>query len=81
MLLSPLGSTNLAPGASTTFTLRLESTVAGVLGGPISLGNNDRNENPFDLSLNGSVVEVPAVIISGIFMDGWAAPASGGTKE
>ena len=71
-LVSNLGSTSLAPGASTTFSIRLDASSAGSFGGTISLSNNDSNENPFDLTLSG-VVEDP---------DQWTGPKlvdNGGT--
>ena len=54
------GSLNLAPNASTTFTIRMESATPGNFSGPISFVNNDGDENPFDLTLTG---KVGAVII------------------
>lgn len=54
-LVSNLGSTSLAPGASTTFEVRLDATAAGNFSGSISLVNNDANENPFDVTISGTV--------------------------
>ena len=54
-LLSNLGTTSLAPGASTTFALRLQSATSGVFGGLLSLANNDADESPYDLNLVGTV--------------------------
>ncbi len=47
--------TSLAPGASDTFQVRLDSTVAGTKSGQISIATNDSNENPFNFSINGTV--------------------------
>jgi hypothetical protein len=69
-LVSNFASTNLAPGQSTTFTLRLHSAQAGTYAGPISWGNNDSDENPFRLSLQGAVVSVPQPIDVQILDDG-----------
>ena len=54
-LVSNLGSTSLAAGQSTTFTVRLDATGAGSFSGTIQLANNDSNENPYDLTLSGTV--------------------------
>ena len=53
------GSPTLAPGASTTFVVRLQSNSAGNFAGPTFLNNNDGDENPFDLNLQGSVATIP----------------------
>jgi hypothetical protein len=57
-LVSNLGSTSLAPGASTTFTLRFTPGAGGSFSGSIGLVNDDANENPFDLVLQGTGVAV-----------------------
>ncbi len=54
-LAANLGSTSLAPGASTTFAVRLDAAVAGSFSGAIALANSDANENPFDLTISGTV--------------------------
>jgi hypothetical protein len=54
-LVSNLGATSLAPGQSTTFTIQLDATAAGSYSGTISLGNSDSDENPFDLTISGTV--------------------------
>ena len=54
-LVSNLGSTSLAAGQSTTFSVRLDATAAGSFSGAISLASNDGNEDPFDLNLSGTV--------------------------
>jgi hypothetical protein len=45
----------LAPGASDTFTIRLDTAVAGTKAGQISFANNDSNENPFNFAVSGTV--------------------------
>jgi hypothetical protein len=55
-LVSNLGATVLAPGASTSFTVRLDGSVPGTFGGVLAIVNNDADENPFELALAGSVV-------------------------
>jgi len=54
-LTSNIPVASLAPGATTTFTIRLDAAQIGAYGGAISFGNNDSDENPFDLVLSGSV--------------------------
>jgi hypothetical protein len=49
------GVTTVAPGASTTFTLRLDAAAAGGYGGQVSFGTNDPNNNPFTFSVSGTV--------------------------
>jgi hypothetical protein len=49
------GAATLAPGTSTTFTVRLDATTADVFSGPLSFGNNDADENPFNFTLSGTV--------------------------
>jgi hypothetical protein len=62
-LVTNFGTTTLAPGASTTLTIRLKSATAGTYGGSIAFNNNDADENPFNLSLQGTVVASPIKII------------------
>jgi len=53
------GSTIVAPGASTTITLSLNTAAAGTFTGALSLANNDANEGPFNLTLTGTVTATP----------------------
>ena len=63
-LVSNLGSTTLAPGASTTFTLRFSPTAGGEYSGSITLLSDDGNENPFDLVLEGfGVAQAPEITV------------------
>ena len=54
-LISNIGTTNLAPGASTSFTVRFQASAVGIYGGIISFGNDDPDESPFDLKLAATV--------------------------
>ncbi|MFP6692621.1 MAG: choice-of-anchor D domain-containing protein, partial [Pirellulales bacterium] len=72
---SGFGSTTLPPGAETTFTIQLDAAADGTFAGNISFGNNDGDENPFDIAVTGSVNPPPAVTI---LDDGDAGFASGG---
>jgi hypothetical protein len=60
----PLGSTTLAAGASTTFTVTFRPGAAGTRTAAIHLASNDSNENPFDMALTGtgSTVSVSAAL-------------------
>ena len=53
-LTEPLAS-SIAAGASDTFTVRLDSAVAGTKSGSISFTTNDNDENPFDFPITGVV--------------------------
>ena len=61
-VIEPLAS-SLAPGASDTFTVRLNTDSGGTFVGQIRIGNNDADENPFNFSIAGSVTG-PAVEVS-----------------
>jgi hypothetical protein len=50
----PLAAT-LAPGASDTFTVRLNTTTAATRSGQISFATNDPNESPFNFPVTGRV--------------------------
>ena len=53
-------SSSLAPGASDTFTVRLDNAVVGTKSGQIVISNNDSDENPFNFSITGVVRGTPA---------------------
>jgi len=48
-------STSLAPGATDTFTVQLDTASAGTKTGDITFGNNDSDENPFNFRITGTV--------------------------
>jgi hypothetical protein len=48
-------SGSLAPGASDTFTVRLDNAIVGVKSGTISFSSNDADENPFTFRITGTV--------------------------
>jgi hypothetical protein len=60
-LVSGFGTTTLAPGASTTFTVRLDATTLGTFSGQVSFGTNDPNNNPFTFTLSGTVGAVSII--------------------
>jgi predicted outer membrane repeat protein len=49
----------VAPGGSTTFTVRFSPTSAGAKTAAISIVNNDSNENPYDFSVQGTGTSTP----------------------
>jgi hypothetical protein len=60
-LLSTFSITTLAPGGSTTFSVKLDAAVAGSLTGVIHLGSNDSDESSFDIVLVGVINDPPSV--------------------
>jgi DNA-binding beta-propeller fold protein YncE len=51
---SALGSVNLAPNASTTFTVTFAPTATGSRSAALQIASNDADENPFDITLTGT---------------------------
>jgi uncharacterized delta-60 repeat protein len=49
-----LATTNLAPGASTTFAVMFKPSAAGPRTAAIHIASNDADENPFDITLTGA---------------------------
>ncbi|MEX2175037.1 MAG: choice-of-anchor D domain-containing protein [Pirellulaceae bacterium] len=58
-LVSNLGSTTLAAGGWTTFTIGLSAATAGSYGGTLRLASNDPSNLAFDIGLSGSVATAP----------------------
>jgi hypothetical protein len=54
---SSFGSTSVAPGNATTFSVRLDSSVTVTYSGTLQFTNNDADENPFNFSVSGSVLQ------------------------
>src|SRR5262249_15401076 len=50
-LAAGFGSTTVAPGASTTFTLKLTALTAGSYSGTVSFGTNDPNNKAFTFTI------------------------------
>jgi Protein of unknown function (DUF1573)/Metallo-peptidase family M12B Reprolysin-like len=76
-LASDLGSLSLSAGQSTTFSLRLNATAAGTFSGTIQIANNDSDENPFDLTLTGTVTASNSPVILDNGQAGYAEAGSG----
>ncbi len=49
-------SASLAPGASDTFTVQLDTAITGTKSGDISFSTNDPDENPFTFRISGQVI-------------------------
>jgi hypothetical protein len=61
-LVSGFGSTSLAAGASTTFTVAIANTAsAASYSGTVSFGTSDPNNSPFTFTLTGTVA--PSVVL------------------
>jgi hypothetical protein len=61
-LVTPPAS-SVQPGASTSFTVRLEAATAGSYSGTVSFGTNDSGRNPFDFQVTGQAVLYPEVAV------------------
>jgi hypothetical protein len=60
---APATST-VAPGASTTFIVALDTSIAGTFSGAVSFANNDADENPYNFSLSGTVaISAPEISV------------------
>jgi uncharacterized delta-60 repeat protein len=57
-LIEPLAA-NLLPGASDTFSVRLDTVAQGTFSGQISFTTSDANEDPFNFAIAGSVATLP----------------------
>ena len=62
-LLSSFTQTVLTPGQSTTFEVGINALTEGTFAGNVSFGNNDVDENPFDIQLTATVAPIPTVQI------------------
>jgi hypothetical protein len=48
---------SVAPGGTTTFSVRFDASAAGVRVASVSFGNNDASENPYNFSIQGTGVD------------------------
>ncbi len=62
--LGTLGSTTVAPGGSTTFAVTFTPGGAGARTAALQIASNDSDENPFDITLNGTGVTVGTLAVS-----------------
>jgi hypothetical protein len=58
-LTAPWSGATLSPGASTSFTVAVDTSIARTLTGSISLATNDSDENPFNFSITATVTTTP----------------------
>ena len=56
-------ATSLAPGASNTFTVRLDTAVAGTKTGDIVFTSNDPNESPYNFRITGAIVGLEITVL------------------
>lgn len=57
-----LGATSLAPGATTTFAVTFSPAGTGAKVAAIHIASNDSDENPFDIALTGTGVNIPGSV-------------------
>jgi hypothetical protein len=60
-LISSLAA-NVAPGDSTSFSVQFDASTGGPFQGAFSFGSNDADEDPFNLTISGTVVEATAIV-------------------
>lgn len=81
-MLSAPGTTAIAPGGSTTFTVRLNPGVAATYAGTIGIASNDSDEGTFRVNVTGVVTPVVRVINDGQAgysqLGAWSVATSGG---
>ena len=68
-LTAPFGSTLLASGQATTFSIRLDAATSGTFSGPISFQNNDADESPFQFTIQGSVTLGIPMLTEPVYVD------------
>jgi hypothetical protein len=77
-------SSSLAPGATDTFTIRLETTTLGTKAGNVSFNNNSAGESPYTFRIAGIVANTPDAEVEGngiVVLDGDTSPdTSDGTN-
>lgn len=61
-LTSSFGSTTVAPGGSTNFTVRFNAAAAGTSSGQLSFGTNDGDENPFNFTVTATATTTSNVL-------------------
>ena len=74
--ISAPASTTVAPSGTTTFTVNYTPTIAGAFSFDLSMGNDDADENPYDVTVSGTATGAPEIGLSGSI---GGAVADGGT--
>ncbi len=64
-IVSDLGSTSVLANGSTTFSVTFSPSANGTRSAAIRIVSNDADENPFDISLNGTGIGMPPVATTG----------------
>ena len=65
-LVSDFGSTSLAPGDSTSFTVELDATAAGFYSGNLAFGNNATTGGTFQVAVSGGVAVPRFQVLEGM---------------
>ena len=65
---SSFGTTTVAAGNSTTFTVQLNATATGSYSGTLSFANNVSGQTPYTFTISGTVVPAPAPVV--VMLDG-----------
>jgi len=63
--LTTLGTTSLAPGASTSIAVSFAPLAAGSRSAVLSIASNDADENPFEITLTGTGIALPEIAVTG----------------
>ena len=63
-VISAPGSTTVAAGATTTFTVSFSALAGGAFSFPISFTNNDADENPYDIIISGTADFDPSLTVT-----------------
>ena len=69
------GTTSVAPNSSTTFTVTFNPSAPGNRSAALHFGNNDTDENPFDIALTGYGVSTNANLTNLVLSAAAFAPA------
>jgi len=73
-------ASSVASGSSTTFTVRFAPTSEGSKSASIEIGNNDSDENPYNLNISGAAIGYPEMDVLGndlSISDGANSPNTG----
>ena len=55
----------LPSGATDTFTVQLDTAIAGTWTGDVSFANNDLDEDPFNFRITGTIIDEPEIVVLG----------------
>jgi hypothetical protein len=77
-LVSNLGSTSLAAGQSTNFTIRFDAASAGSYSGSLAVVSSDPDESPFTIQLSGQA-QAGTTVVTQVLDDGSAGHSVSGS--